>query len=200
MYLDMKDEDVGTKARLVSPSFAANQSEDACFRLHYHMFGLSPGKLRVYAKPLSAEILDVVGNDGYKFFETVGNQGNFWKQGFFQLPSFQEEFQIVIEGTSTRSYDSHIAIDDLALLSGKDCIVSNSTDTDNDDVPDQDAIFETQSCENRCSEEETTLMGDATDVMTSTNGTRIKKCDCFYGCEDINTCCHNYRAICAQGK
>lgn len=198
MYLDMKDEDVGTKARLVSPSFYANQSESACFRLYYHMFGLSPGKLRIYAKPLSTEILDAVGNDGYKFFETVGNQGNMWKEGFFQLPVFKEEFQIVIEGTSTRSYDSHIAIDDLALLSGTDCDPSNSTKTDQ--TEEGDGIFGTLSCENRCSEEETTLVGDATDIITSNNGTRIKKCDCFYGCEDINTCCTNYRAICAQGE
>lgn len=196
----MKDEDVGTKARLVSPSFYANQSENACFRLYYHMFGLSPGKLRVYAKPLSTEILDAVGNDGYKFFETVGNQGNAWKEGLFQLPIFKEEFQIVIEGTSTRSYDSHIAVDDLSLLNGSDCITNVTEETEENQTPDEEAIFGTLSCENRCSEEDTTLVGDPTDILTSSNGTRIKKCDCFYGCEELNTCCTNYKAICAQGK
>ncbi|XP_063698157.1 uncharacterized protein LOC134829092 [Culicoides brevitarsis] len=196
MYLDMKDEDVGTKARLVSPTFNATQSENACFRLFYHMFGLSPGKLRVYAKPLSTEIMDAVTNDGYKFFETQGNQGNLWKEGFFQLPVFKEEFQIIIEGTSTRSYDSHIAIDDLSLMNGTDC--DRNEATNNDDPEEEDGIFGTQSCENRCSEEETTLLGDSTDILTFSNGTKVKKCDCFYGCEDIKTCCQNYRAICAQ--
>uniref|UniRef100_A0A336LS52 CSON015032 protein n=1 Tax=Culicoides sonorensis TaxID=179676 RepID=A0A336LS52_CULSO len=198
IYLDMKDEDVGTKARLVSPSYSANQSENACFRLFYHMYGLSPGKLRVYAKPLSTEILDAVGNDAYKYFEVSGNQGNMWKEGFFNLPIFEEEFQIIIEGTSTRQYDSHIAIDDVELLNGADCDPANGTKTDDDEKEDSDGIFETLSCENRCSEEKTTLLGNASDIITYANGTRIKKCDCFYGCEELNTCCTNYKGICGS--
>lgn len=47
--------------RLISPLYPADASKDACFRLYYHMYGALTGTLRVYIKPQSltiAEMLD----------------------------------------------------------------------------------------------------------------------------------------------
>lgn len=94
MYLDMKDGELNSKARIVSPSYNQTKSINACFRLYYHMYGMSPGKLSIYAKPLSIPIKDAVQNISFKQFEVSGNQKNLWKEGFFSIPEFKEEFQV----------------------------------------------------------------------------------------------------------
>ena len=47
-------------ARLLSPVYPASFSVDACFQLHYHMYGRSVGRLRVYVKPVSVEMETVL--------------------------------------------------------------------------------------------------------------------------------------------
>lgn len=43
-------------ARLLSPIYSVDLSKDACFRVYYHMFGLSVGRLRIYIKPVTVEM------------------------------------------------------------------------------------------------------------------------------------------------
>lgn len=189
MFLDMSEVSAGESTHLISPGYAANLSVNACFKIFYHMYGLSPGKLRIYTKPLEWELEDVLTNSSYRAFEITGNQGNKWNEQIFKIPESRDEFQIIIEGVATMYYGSHIAIDDLALLQGANCsaTIENTTDL-------KDGIFSFQSCVGRCDESESTVNGSLSsknqDAQSQT------KCDCFYGCVDINTCCSDYRSIC----
>lgn len=47
-------------ARLISPIYPANASQNACFSFYYHMYGATTGVLRVYVKPESVAIADIV--------------------------------------------------------------------------------------------------------------------------------------------
>ncbi len=47
-------------ARLISPLYPAAASKDACFRFYYHMYGALTGVLRIYIKPESVTIQDML--------------------------------------------------------------------------------------------------------------------------------------------
>lgn len=47
-------------ARFISPIYNATSSKDACFRFFYHIFGLSAGTLRVYIKPVTVDLDDML--------------------------------------------------------------------------------------------------------------------------------------------
>lgn len=47
-------------ARLISPLYPAEASKDACFRFYYHMYGALTGVLRIYIKPESLTIADML--------------------------------------------------------------------------------------------------------------------------------------------
>jgi hypothetical protein len=47
-------------ARLISPLYRINATEKLCFEFYYHMYGISVGKLRVYVKPESKDMQDVL--------------------------------------------------------------------------------------------------------------------------------------------
>lgn len=93
------------------------------------------------------------------------------------------------------AHESHIAIDDLALFNGTEC-KSHVTQNETEET---EGLFGTLSCQNRCLETETILIGDMNDYVLFPNKTAMKKCDCFYGCDDIRTCCNDYRAVCSEG-
>lgn len=191
MLLDMMDEQPGERARLISPAYSANLSVNACYKIHYHMYGLSPGKLRVYTKPLKIDLDDVLGNASYKAFEISGNQGDQWNEKIFRIPESKDEFQVIVEGVATMMFGSHIAIDDVALLGGEDCKIP----AENATVMKEKSAFTTQSCDKRCDEKETSING--TRLLIDPSSFRITTiCDCFDGCNDIGTCCPDYRAIC----
>lgn len=193
MYLDMSEGVSDEAAHLISPSYSANYSSAACFRLFYHMYGLTPGTLNVYTKPVSVELEDALRNSSYRILEVKGNQGNRWNEKIVQVPLYKEDFHIVIEGISSYSYASHIAIDDVALLNGDDC----TTKLENTDE-ETGGTWATESCSGRCTETNTTLNGRKFTV--SEDGKITKKCDCFYDCESLSTCCPDYGPLCSIGK
>lgn len=44
------------RARIISPIFEKKRSENACFRMFYHMYDATVGRLRVYALPDSVDM------------------------------------------------------------------------------------------------------------------------------------------------
>lgn len=193
VYLDMSEAMSGQLARLVSPSYPANYSKEACFKIFYHMFGISPGTLRLFTKPVGIELEDALANSSYKAYEVTGNKGNKWNELIVPLPQYPEDFQVVIEGESTLSFASHIAIDDVALMNGSQC--AEHLENNSEEVG---GVWVVESCLDRCSETNTTL--GETKISIGSDGKITKKCDCFFDCETINTCCPDYGAICSTGK
>jgi hypothetical protein len=82
------------RARLISPTYPANYSNDACFRLFYHMYGLVVGTLTVYVKPVSKSMSTILDDKKYMFFNIKGNQKNLWKEALFTIDQYNEEFQV----------------------------------------------------------------------------------------------------------
>lgn len=88
--------EVHTKsARLISPLFRIT-AQIVCFRFYYHMYGYSLGTLRVYAKPESVELQDVLVQDTemearskYVVFEMKGLS---WKIAFSPRPRLSINF------------------------------------------------------------------------------------------------------------
>ena len=78
MVINTNTEVFTKKARLVSPLYRIN-AEKLCFQLYYHMYGISVGTLKVYAKPESVDLQDVLIEDmeteaknDYVIFEIKG--------------------------------------------------------------------------------------------------------------------------------
>lgn len=131
--------------------------------------------------------------------EKMGTFQNAWLEAVFNIDQYDEDFQIVIEATATRTTRSNIAIDDVALLSDADCLNEERKSTD---VTSEDGgIFDAQSCASRCQETGPYSPNVTEEVKTSSNETVILlHCDCFDGCEDLKTCCLDYRSVCVFGK
>lgn len=87
-----------------------------------------------------------------------------------------------------------IAIDDVALLNGGDCMQFSKNKT-NEEI---DGIFGIQSCVNRCNETESVRISDSTTV--NQNGKLIEKCDCHLDCLNLDTCCIDYQLKCLESK
>lgn len=157
------------------------------------MFGLSPGTMRIFTKPVSVELEDALANSSYKVSEVSGNKGNKWNEILVNLPQYVEDFQVVIEGESTLSFASHIAIDDVALMQGDECLEHLENNPE-----ESGGIWTVESCMNRCDETNTTLTGKS--FIFASDGKITKKCDCFFDCEGIGTCCPDYGAVCSIGR
>ncbi|XP_055596246.1 uncharacterized protein LOC129746568 [Uranotaenia lowii] len=182
-------------ARLISPLYPANYSQNACFLFYYHMFGDSVGSLWVYVKPASQQFDSLTYVDAY--YGLKGNQRNIWNEGYFDLKPLDESFQIVIEATMGMKFKSDIAIDDVSLLSGDDCrpkqgvddevsVASETPEVEPDEVPDDGELMKIGSCENRCGQN-----------VTNANQTlNVVACDCFEGCVETKTCCPDYAERC----
>lgn len=74
MVMNTIGEDSNKKAQLISPPYRII-AEKLCFKFYYHMFGNGIGTLRVYAKPESVDVQDVLlfesGRD-FIIFEKIG--------------------------------------------------------------------------------------------------------------------------------
>lgn len=55
-------------------------------------------------------------------YQIQGSQKNQWIESLFVVEEQIEDFQIVIEATAGRTRISDIAIDDVALLKGNECM------------------------------------------------------------------------------
>lgn len=127
-------------------------------------------------------------------FEKENSQGNQWNEGFFEIESVKTDFQIVIEATGSRGLISDIAIDDVALLKNGDCMNHSKPETS---TAEDDGIFYTQSCSNRCLETES-VRENSTNNGFFKNRHLIEKCDCHQECVDKSTCCLDYVSICIE--
>lgn len=78
MVINTNTEVYSKTARLISPLYKID-AEKVCFEFYYHMFGISVGTLRVYAKPESVNMQDALVSDevteaqnDYVIFEIKG--------------------------------------------------------------------------------------------------------------------------------
>lgn len=135
----------------------------------------------------------------YLLFQVQGSQKNQWLEGLFPIEEVEDDFQIIIEATAGRSRLSDIAIDDVALLQGAYCITEQFQTTES--VTEEDGgIYDIQSCTNRCNETQPSLSVDTVTVRQNGKTAIIEKCDCHSGCEDLKSCCLDYRSICVFGN
>lgn len=196
MMVDSVEQFTNETARLLSPMYPANYSQNACFSFFYHMYGDGVGTLSVYMRPASQQLDSFSVKDA--IFSLKGNQRNVWNEGYFDLKPLSEEFQIVIEASLGLKAKSDIAIDDVSLLNGEDCRPKSDSEDDEvitpevipPDVSSDDNIFKLGSCENRCGVNVSSVV---TIPDTSVN---FVQCDCFEGCVDSKTCCPDYAERC----
>ncbi|XP_055375453.1 uncharacterized protein LOC129608148 [Condylostylus longicornis] len=208
-------------ARLISPIYPRNYSINSCFRFWYHMYGTTVGSLKVYVKPLSIDIDSLQDNietsGSFLHWEKSYNQGNHWYEAVFLLEELQEDFQIIFEGTTGAGHLSDIAIDDVALLLGNECYLLEQTSTTptntnkikyetelttdiNNEYTTEDKLtgaLDEITCTNRCNETES-IVNKSTSNIERINNTNdfIMICDCHFGCQEIETCCLDYKRTC----
>lgn len=79
MVINTNTEAYTKRARLISPLYGIT-AQTLCFKFYYHMYDVNVGILRVYAKPESAEMQDVLLEDtesearnDFVIFEIKGN-------------------------------------------------------------------------------------------------------------------------------
>lgn len=130
----------------------------------------------------------------YRLFEIANSQGNQWKEAFFEVEPTQNKFQLIFEATGSNGLINDIAIDDVALLNGGDCLKFSKNKT----TDETDGIFGIQSCANRCNETESMRTNGNTTL--SQNGKIIEKCDCHLECLDLDTCCVDYQLKCPESE
>ncbi|XP_011642330.1 MAM and LDL-receptor class A domain-containing protein 1-like [Pogonomyrmex barbatus] len=185
LYIEASGRLMNDTARIMSPLYNSSLTESGCFSLWYHMYGASIGSLNVYFKQenITKPLL---------MFTKSGNQGNQWIRGIFNLPKANASFQIIIEGVRGSSYVSDIAIDDIAILQGDQCIVKNEstsvTISDDDQV---EIVNSQQTCRNRCSSSES--------VVFSTPAFGPESCLCTIDCAERSICCPDYAEYCILG-
>ncbi|XP_037046530.1 uncharacterized protein LOC119081600 [Bradysia coprophila] len=182
-------------ARLLSPLYPASASKDACFRFYYHMYGAITGALRIYIKPESLTLAEMMESSKYLYMEKNGSYENAWLESVFEIDEYDQDFQIIIEATTVRTTRSNIAIDDVALLSGADC--ANEEFKSTAVTPEEGGIFDAQSCVNRCQETSTYARYVTEPTLLSSNTiVNTLQCDCFDGCVDMKSCCLDYQSVC----
>lgn len=78
MVINTNTEVYSKAARLISPLYKID-AEKICFEFYYHMYGISVGTLRVYARPESVDMQDALVSDeatevmnDYVIFEIKG--------------------------------------------------------------------------------------------------------------------------------
>ncbi|KAL7046410.1 hypothetical protein ACKWTF_002564 [Chironomus riparius] len=207
MVINTNTEVFTKKARLVSPLYRLN-AEKLCFQLYYYMYGISVGTLKVYAKPESVDLQDVLIEDmeteaknDYVIFEIKDTQGNSWHKGSGMIKNFNESFQIIIEAISGQTRLSDIAIDDVSILTDEDCDdvtvdgEDNETDAKESDIKDDsednsDGIFSIDSCANRCFEDSNSTV--------HLNANRSLSCSCSRDCNPKATCCPDFLDVCIK--
>ncbi|XP_070565018.1 MAM and LDL-receptor class A domain-containing protein 1-like isoform X2 [Ptychodera flava] len=109
MYIEGYLNYYGRTAQLVSKIYRATTSRTCKFRMFYHMYGQSIGKLTVYSR------IYYNTNQGQTvLWQQVGQKGPYWAKAEIAL-YMTRDFQIVIEATAGDYYYGDIAIDDITL-------------------------------------------------------------------------------------
>lgn len=192
MLLESSVERFNEKARLISPIFSAIRSQNACFKFFYHMYGQSVGKLSIYIKPESLDIDAVIYDEKYHIWEKSGNQKNIWRESIIQMEELNENFQLIIEGTSIGSHLGDIAIDDVSLIDIDECLNEIPGTT----TEETGGIFDIESCVNRCNETHELVLQDIRITRGPGIGGFIKKCYCYNDCYLDESCCPDYQPVC----
>lgn len=131
--------------------------------------------------------------DRYQLFVKQKSQGNQWHQALFKIETLKQDFQIIFEATGSNGLINDIAIDDVALLHGSDCLGVISIDNE-----ESDGIFAIQSCADRCTEKQSVRLNGSYTIINASAIT--EKCDCHEGCLDLGTCCVDYQSKCLESK
>lgn len=173
-------------ARLISPVYKEETSNKTCFQFYYHMTGRISGTIRVYIKPVSLEIENIINNELYLIKTIEKTSSILWREALMKIPKQNEDFQIIIEGELAIKQVTDIAIDDVAILSEDECTIDELFTTQKPIDEDID-LSDLQTCQNRCNDSIST-------TISTTNSYQV--CDCFKGCIDYGTCCQDYEIVC----
>ncbi|XP_070151654.1 uncharacterized protein [Polyergus mexicanus] len=189
LYIEASGRLVNDTARIISPLYNSSLTESGCFSFWYHMYGATIGSLNIYFKQEDTA--------SRLMFTKSGNQGNQWFHDIFELPKTNISFQIIIEGVRGSSYVSDIAIDDIAILQGDECIIKNeSTSVTVGDDDQVEIVNAQQTCRNRCVFSSTTpISSDA----SSNNSFGPESCLCTVDCAERSICCPDYAEYCILG-
>lgn len=194
MLLESSIDRYNESARLMSPIYNPERSENTCFKFFYHMYGQSVGSLNVYLKPISEDIEKIVQTKKYLIWKETGSKKNLWHESLVNMEIMEEPFQIIFEGTSIGSHLGDIAIDDVSLIDTEECWNEKQQETTTEE---DGGIFSTETCTNRCNE--LFIIPEFPDTRITSgpgNGGFIKKCYCFNGCERVELCCPDYPITC----
>ncbi|TGZ46734.1 Uncharacterized protein DBV15_05495 [Temnothorax longispinosus] len=184
LYIEASGRLVNDTARIISPLYNSSLTESGCFSFWYHMYGATIGSLNIYFKQENSTSLLI--------FTKSGNQGNQWFHGISDLPKANASFQIIVEGVRGASYVSDIAIDDVAILQGEECVVKNeSTSVTVGDDDQVEIINAQQTCRDRCVSSESNV--------TSAPPFGPEKCVCTIDCAERSICCPDYAEYCILG-
>ncbi|XP_014610148.1 PREDICTED: uncharacterized protein LOC106790023 isoform X1 [Polistes canadensis] len=193
LYIEASGRLVNDTARIISPLYNASLTESGCFSFWYHMYGAAIGALRVYFK------LETDTNPQLMFHKE-GNQGNQWLHGIFTLPRVDKNFQLIIEGVRGMSYVSDIAVDDIAILQGKECDTNTSdistttmTTNNNDQV---EIVSAAQTCQGRCNNSPTSMFITLEPQDEEPHVYMVEQCQCTSDCAEYALCCPDYAEYC----
>ncbi|XP_033638977.1 MAM and LDL-receptor class A domain-containing protein 1-like [Asterias rubens] len=112
LFIEASDHYKDNKANLISEHF--DPTDKACFQFWYHMFGKGIGELGVY-------LWNTVADFGVEKLTISGNQGDEWHTAQVDIAS-KQVFYLMISGVIGQNYSSDVALDDLLLLPGEQCI------------------------------------------------------------------------------
>ncbi|KAI4499259.1 hypothetical protein M0802_005519 [Mischocyttarus mexicanus] len=193
LYIEASGRLVNDTARIISPLYTYALTESGCFSFWYHMYGATVGALRIYFK------LETDTNPQLMFHKE-GNQGNQWLHGIFALPRVDKNFQLIIEGIRGMSYVSDIAIDDIAILQGKECDTNTGdigtttmTTNNNDQV---EIVSAAQTCKGRCNNLPTSMFVTVEPQDEEQHVYFVEQCQCTSDCAEYALCCPDYAEYC----
>lgn len=185
LYIEASGRLVNDTARIISPLYKSSLTESGCFSFWYHMFGIWIGSLNVYFKQEDTEKRDLI-------FTKSGNQGNRWFHGISELPKANASFQIIIEGVRGNTYESDIAIDDVAILHGDECIATNESAITVGYDDQIEIVNAQQTCRDRCVSSES--------IVPSAPPFGPESCLCTIDCAERSICCPDYAEYCILGQ
>lgn len=122
------------------------------------------------------------------------NSSSQWREGHFQIPSINSDFQIVFEAFESNGNICDIAIDDVALQKYDDTTSEQPMSTQA-----ISGIFDWESCASRCTETDSERV-NGNRTFEIQNGQIIEKCDCHLDCVTLGTCCLDFEFYCSDGE
>ncbi|XP_011882600.1 PREDICTED: MAM and LDL-receptor class A domain-containing protein 1-like isoform X2 [Vollenhovia emeryi] len=192
LYIEASGRLENDTARIISPLYNSSLTESGCFSFWYHMYGATIGSLNIYFKQEDAAPRLI--------FTKSGEQGNQWFHGIANLPKANASFQITIEGVRGPNYLSDIAIDDVAILQGEECIVKNeSTSVTVGDDDQVEVVNAQQTCRDRCVSWESVVPMPPRPKSLKSEEFGPESCHCTIDCVERSICCPDYAEYCILG-